>query len=179
MGVISVVPFYRNGQQVLLNEPQPTFQFATPGFVAPDPIDPGAGTLGAVLNFGPPPVVYPNSQSYLATPLPLVSLSAVLFDFQIVNTDINPHNVCILDPNNNVPSCMPPNCTKACEGEATIDGVQSPGHAADATYRAAVNVDSSGHVYVEMDVPPAAGSAVQVLPVVRGYLEPIKHLSSR
>jgi len=175
----AVVPFYRNGQQVLLNYKNNPFTFTTTGFTAPDPIDPGAGTAGAVLDFTSA-LGYPDTLSYTASPLPLLSLSAVLYDFQVVNTDDNaPHNVSFLDPHNSTIICAGGSCTKACEGETKVEKATSGGTASVATYRASINVDSTGAVYVGMDSAPAAGTSVQVFPVLRGYVEPIKHLFGR
>jgi hypothetical protein len=157
-----VVPFYRNGEQVILVP----LNTELPGV-----IDTGVDSLTSQISWSTW-----NEVSFAPTPLPQTASSAILDIFQYTY-EATAHAFCVLDPNQ-VPAAGMPITT--CQGQQMVNGSAVPGpggHYAYANYRVEANLDGARNVWFGADgALQAFGTNFYFMAVYRGYIEPVNHL---
>jgi hypothetical protein len=162
---VTVVPFYRNGEQVIWT-PQ--------NIDAPGAID--SGLLSAAGAFVPGAAWAWQAFALNGAPFPS-SASAAIIELFASSSDTHLHNLCFLDPNQR-PAVGNP--VKTCQGQLMVDAISGAGHPAEAGYRIEANVNNAGNVWLGTDtslLTPGINLNYQL--VLRGYVEPVNHLLPR
>jgi hypothetical protein len=174
-GAATFIPFYRNGQQVLLDlqtTPAPVEPTPPAGYNKETPYDPGVG--GPTFLTFKAADMFPETLNFTPSPFPLASASAAVLDVHAYNYSVAGIRICALDPNNRVIIVANAIATQACQGQSYVNPSLRGTDPSIHTYRANLNFDSTGKIYFGLAFAP--GNEVVLGAVYRGYLEPIKQL---